>query len=177
MPGVPIVVQTALSYVYSGCYVDNYDGIRALSALENPESGDGNTVEACAAACEGYTYMGVEYGIECYCDDEIEGGNAIATGGSDPTQNECSMTCAGNASELCGGPNRLNLYTINPNITVSLPIPTATVAPTGPTTVGDITNWSYLGCYSEATNGRALTGLANPIPASAVSVPACAAAC
>ncbi|MCJ1242521.1 hypothetical protein MMC14_010529, partial [Varicellaria rhodocarpa] len=177
VPGVPIVVQTALSYVYSGCYVDNYDGIRALSALENPESGDGNTVEACAAACEGYTYMGVEYGIECYCDDEIEGGNAIATGGSDPTQNECSMTCAGNASELCGGPNRLNLYTINPNITVSLPIPTATVAPTGPTTVGDITNWSYLGCYSEATNGRALTGLANPIPASAVSVPACAAAC
>ena len=63
--GGPIVQQASLNYVYYGCYVDNNNGIRALSALENPETGNGNTVDACAAACEGYTYMGVEYGAEC----------------------------------------------------------------------------------------------------------------
>ena len=173
----PIIQQTSLNYVYSGCYVDNANGIRALSGLANPESGNGNTVDACASACEGYKYMGVEYGVECYCDNVIEGMNAIAPGGNDPTQNGCSMTCAGNASLYCGGPNRLNVYTIDPNSTYVPPTPTAAPAPTGPVTVGDFAGWSYLGCYSEATNGRALSGLANPISGTAVTIPACAAAC
>ena len=61
--GGPITVQSAGSYAYYGCYVDNTNG-PALTALVNPESGAGNTVEVCAAACVGYKYMGVEYGAE-----------------------------------------------------------------------------------------------------------------
>ena len=89
--GGPVTVQSAGSYVYYGCWIDNTNGQRALSASENPEGGSGNTVEACAAACAGYKYMGVEYGAECYCDNVIEGGNAVAPGGSIPSQNGCSM--------------------------------------------------------------------------------------
>ena len=89
--GGPVAVQSAGPYIYYGCWIDNTNGQRALSASENPEYGSGNTVEACAAACAGYTYMGVEYGAECYCDNVIEGGNVIAPGGNDPTQNGCSM--------------------------------------------------------------------------------------
>lgn len=61
--GGPITVQSAGSYVYYGCYADNTNG-RALTGLTVPESGAGNTIEACATACAGYKYMGVEYGAE-----------------------------------------------------------------------------------------------------------------
>lgn len=54
---------------------------------------------------------------------------------------------------------------------------TATPTPTGPITVGNFTGWNYMGCYSEATNNRALSGLENPISGKAVTVEACAAAC
>ena len=190
--GGPVTVQTAGPYVYLACYVDNTNG-RALSALENPESGAGNTVEVCAAACSGYKYMGVEYGGECYCDNVIGGGNGVATGMT-PQTDGCSMvspvhaedvallticqTCSGNSSEYCGGQNRLNMYVLNPNATVAT-ITTSTPTPTpgAPITVGNFGLWTYAGCYSEATNNRALSDLENPIPAANVSVQACGAAC
>ena len=174
--GGPVNLASVGAYLYYGCYTDNVGG-RALAALENPETGAGNTIEVCANACNGYHYMGVEYGTECYCDNAIQGGNTLAAGGSDPTQNGCDMTCAGNSSEWCGGPNRLNVYTLNPNATSTTSTATATPTPTGPITVGNFTGYGYLGCYSEGTNGRALSGLANPIAGTAVTVPACAAAC
>ena len=162
------------AYVYEGCYTDNVAG-RALAAVQNPVTDEANTIEVCAAACDGFQYFGVEYGAECYCDDIIDNESTLAPGGANPAQNGCSMTCAGNASEWCGGPNRLSVYTLNPNVTsngTTLP-----PKPAGPITVGDFDGWSYLGCYSKATNGRALSGLANPIPGTNVTVPACAAAC
>ncbi|MCJ1414010.1 hypothetical protein MMC32_000335 [Xylographa parallela] len=175
-PTGPRVIQTAGSYVYAGCYADNTNG-RALSALVNPESGVNNTVEACAAACSGYRYMGVEYGNECYCDNVIGGGNGIASGGNNVLANGCSMTCPGNSSEYCGGRNRLNLYMLGGNATVSVSTPTPTPTPAGPVTVGDFDAWSYMGCYTEATGNRALSDLENPISGVAVTVEACGTAC
>jgi hypothetical protein len=49
--------------------------------------------------------------------------------------------------------------------------------PTGPITVANVTGWNYLGCYSEATTGRALNGLLLPITAANTEVETCAAAC
>ncbi|MCJ1408115.1 hypothetical protein MMC19_002188, partial [Ptychographa xylographoides] len=172
--GGPIVEMTAGPYNYVGCYIDNTNG-RALSALQNPESGALNTPDKCATACAGYLYMGVEYGTQCYCDNVIGGGNGVAPGGNVSTANGCNMPCAGNSSEWCGGPNRLNLYTLNPNATIITPTPTPT--PGAPITVGNFKAWSYMGCYTEATNTRALSGLQNPIPGAAVTVEACSAAC
>jgi hypothetical protein len=48
----------------------------------------------------------------------------------------CDMACAGNSNELCGGPNRLNLY----NYTGST---TATVLPS-------VGGWLSLGCFRYA---------------------------
>jgi hypothetical protein len=42
---------------------------------------------------------------ECYCGNSFATGAALA---SDPTT--CNMACAGNAEEMCGGANRLNVY-------------------------------------------------------------------
>jgi hypothetical protein len=63
------------------------------------------------------------------------------------------MTCQGNSSEYCGGPDRLNVYNYTGS---SLPTP----APGGgggggngggidlpPATTGLPANWSYVDCY------------------------------
>jgi hypothetical protein len=53
----------------------------------------------------------------------------------------------------------------------------ATLSPTGPITVTNLIGWTYIGCYTEATNTRALNGLENPIATDATDVESCAAAC
>ncbi|MCJ1290151.1 hypothetical protein MMC34_001687 [Xylographa carneopallida] len=177
--GGPIVEQVVGEYVYLGCYQDNVGGVRALSALQNPESGALNTPDVCASACVGFEYFGVEYSGECYCDDVIGGNNTVAPGGNDPNANGCSMTCKGNSSEYCGGPNRLNMYILNPNATSSSPTSTAapTATPTGPRVVQTAGVYVYAGCYVDNTNGRALAAVVNPESGANSTVEACAAAC
>lgn len=65
----------------------------------------GVTVESCTSACQngGYALCGTEYADECYC------GNSFANGGAPTPLTDCNMACAANASEFCGGPNRLNV--------------------------------------------------------------------
>jgi len=54
------------------------------------------------------------------------------------------MPCANNTQEFCGGSSRVSVFNN-----------TAYVYPSSPQTVG---NYSYLGCYHEATAGRLLSG-------------------
>lgn len=54
---------------------------------------------------------------------------------------------------------------------------TAPPAPTGPITVTTLSGWTYLGCYSEATTGRALNSVLLPIPGPNTDVETCATAC
>lgn len=122
----------------------------------------------------------------CYCGNSLAAGSVNQTS-SDPKVNGCNMICAGNQLEYCGGPSRLDLYALNGTAvvttttsTVSSPTSTtsssSTAAPT-PTTVTSLSGYTYLGCYSEATANRALSGDLLPIPAANNSVEACAAAC
>ncbi|KAI4258413.1 MAG: hypothetical protein L6R42_005121 [Xanthoria sp. 1 TBL-2021] len=224
----PSAVQTAGSFAYQGCYSEGTNG-RALSGTLT--ASDTMTVEKCAAFCQGYAYMGVEYTSECYC------GNTIGAGAVAVTDGGCSMTCGGDKSQLCGGPNRLNFYRSSPSASASSSTTrtstgtisgsssttsglsstgsgsssktsgssstssgslsttsgssstssgsssttstssSASASATGPITVQSVPGYGYLGCYSEGTGGRALTGLANPIAASKVSVEACGIAC
>lgn len=89
------------------------------------------------------------------------------------------MLCAGNASEYCGGPDRIDMYQLNS----SAPIPTGTVSsvvstPTGgPITVQNAGPYIYYGCYVDNTNGHALTGLMNQESGAANTVEVCATAC
>ncbi len=50
-------------------------------------------------------------------------------------------------------------------------------SPTGPQTVTNLAGWNYLGCWTEATNTRALNGKLLPITAANTNVENCAAAC
>ena len=45
--------------------------------------------------------------IQCYCGNTLAGTSAIKP------DTDCSMTCAGNATEFCGAGSRLSLYTKN----------------------------------------------------------------
>jgi len=60
-------------------------------------------------------------------------GSSLTSGASPASSFECSMPCAGNSSEVCGGPNLLTLFwtgQANPQ----------TNPGTGP--------WSFAGCYT-----------------------------
>jgi len=66
--------------------------------------------------------------------------------GSVPTGSGCTMVCKGNPLQYCGGPVRLNMYKQPPESRV------------GPSVVPSAGPFSSVGCYTEATTGRALTG-------------------
>jgi len=92
-------VPTGLTYL--GCYVDS--ATRALSFFAGSSSSQ--TVESCHSACSGYTYFGIQNGDECYC------GNSYAAYGS-AGESQCSMPCAGNSNEICGGQWRNSVYNV-----------------------------------------------------------------
>ena len=156
-----------------GCYNDSV-GARVLQNEGIVQGGPSNmTVENCETAClaEGYSLAGVEYSAECYCDNKLYNGGATATDG----YAQCTMTCNGNSTEKCGGPNRLNIYQyISPSTsTVAFSTPTTTTAVSRITTSGGVgssilstsitsatpiatelpTGWTYQGCFVDNING------------------------
>jgi len=142
-------------FVHIGCYTEGTTG-RALTYVPSGITG-GMTVEKCTAACAaaGYILAGVEYASECYCGNTIANGAVLASDG-------CTMTCAGNSSEICGGPGRLNIYNYQNQYD---PSATPTGSPAGPTgtpsgpsqpeAIGE--EWLWHGCRTEATSMRALS--------------------
>ena len=76
---------------------------RTLTVGVNPTGP--NSIETCTAACfnAGYPLSGTEFADECYC------GLSFSNGGAPTPLSDCNMPCAGNATEFCGGPNRLNV--------------------------------------------------------------------
>ena len=117
------------------------------------------------------------------CDTAFKNGATVAPGGLA----DCNMLCNGNSSEYCGAGNRLNVYKLgyggSSSTVSSVPISTSATLSTTPSsslsstvlttssviaatatpTLGvkpTVESYSALGCYTEATNGRALTGAA-----------------
>ena len=138
------------SYSFIGCYTEASAGRALPNRVDNDA---GMTLEYCASQMQAYTYFGVEYGQECY------GGNVLGQGAALTNIGDCSIACPGNSSEPCGAGNRLQLYQSNSTISVSAS--TTTGAPiTSPTassmTPASIGAFSYVGCYTEGTAGRAL---------------------
>ena len=171
--GGPYLPNRILNYNYVGCYNETANG-RALSGLAPAAPANGGSLETCAASCQGFVYFGSEYGGECYCGNSFPA-DSQPQPSTDPNTNGCAMTCAGNSTEWCGGPNRLTVYQFNSSLPATNT--TATAKPGSPTTLQASGNWTYIGCYTEGTTGRALTGLANPVPAANNTVGSCTAAC
>ncbi|KAG4437093.1 hypothetical protein IFR05_007427 [Cadophora sp. M221] len=147
------------SWYADGCWTDQVGG----RALMNQQYGDASimTVDLCMSKCAnaGYPIAGLEYYSECYCDLQVRNGNARAT---DATT--CNTPCQGNATQQCGGPNRLSLFrygiSASPGATSSsVPSASTSVSPTGSgatTTTSATPSWNYLGCYVDSVGSRTL---------------------
>jgi hypothetical protein len=117
----------------------------------------------------------------------IDCGNAISNGGAPAPGgiSDCNMLCTGNSSEFCGAGNRLDVYqatgtgggsgTTTTPATTTAPATTTTAA-SGPSHVAKVGAYTWAGCYTEATNGRALTG-SSEVNYNTMTVEICAAFC
>ena len=140
----PAVKPTVGGYVFVGCRTEG-TGVRALGGAAFAY--DEMTLESCMTNCTGFDYWATEYGRECYC------GNSVAASSAEAPAEDCSMVCGGDPTEFCGNGNRIELYsTTATRSTSATPTPTGTLAVRP--TVGAYT---FVGCQTEATTGRALS--------------------
>ncbi|KAK8034415.1 hypothetical protein PG993_009410 [Apiospora rasikravindrae] len=98
----PMQPPTVGKYNWYGCQTEGTKS-RALDALQS--ASNNMTLESCANFCDGYMYFGTEYSRECYC------GNGFTEGSVAAGIYDCSMPCMGDPKVLCGGPDRLSVYT------------------------------------------------------------------
>ncbi|KAL1847140.1 hypothetical protein VTK73DRAFT_10417 [Phialemonium thermophilum] len=136
-PGSPVVNPGVDGFTSVGCYAEPPSG----RAFPKQVSTVNKTVASCLTACSTYNYAGLEYGGECWC------GNSIGAGAAPAPAGDCNMPCNDNATEYCGAGLRLNLYYQN----------VTTTDPTGPRAKPTVGLYKWFGCYTEATNQRALS--------------------
>ncbi|KAJ3218621.1 hypothetical protein HK099_004992, partial [Clydaea vesicula] len=142
------------NWFYKGCFSE--PAIGKLLSNKLPSS-DLQTIQSCIKQCSdnGFLTAGVEYGRECYCDKKTE------LSLSSVPDTECKMKCFGNANQLCGGPNRINIYQYNVKINVN-PAPEKILNDL-PKSLEDLLKasniqegWTYSGCLTEPPIGRLL---------------------
>ncbi|KAK3069193.1 hypothetical protein LTR53_012654, partial [Teratosphaeriaceae sp. CCFEE 6253] len=102
-------VTSSLGWEYVGCANDSLS-TRTLQGAST--SADDMTVATCIKYCKGkgYSLAGLEYGSQCYCDNEYYDDS---TGPRSPLPNilgDCWQPCAGDANEICGGSAALSVY-------------------------------------------------------------------
>ncbi|KAF2015096.1 WSC-domain-containing protein [Aaosphaeria arxii CBS 175.79] len=98
-------LTSSKQWEYVGCGKDNIDG-RAFTGEST--SSDDMTVEKCVDFCSsnGFSYAGVEYGRECFCDNAMKPENAPKDG----VMGSCTMKCAGNNTQFCGNGGAMSIY-------------------------------------------------------------------
>ncbi|KAI0175889.1 hypothetical protein GGR52DRAFT_334817 [Hypoxylon sp. FL1284] len=148
----PSQPSTIANYNWYGCQTEATN-IRALSLFTYAD--DAMTLDSCQTFCsgKGTTYFGVEYARECYCGDKLE------TGSAEAPASDCNMACAGEASEYCGGSDRLSVYVKNGTDIVTTTSATSTAGPTSsspgtPAATGFPDGWTEQGCWEDGPNGR-----------------------
>ncbi|KAG7087310.1 hypothetical protein E1B28_013287 [Marasmius oreades] len=148
------------NWTSQGCYTDNVGGVGKSLTVASFTDGTAMTIEKCISFCDSKNliYAGVEYSAECYCDNNIHFGVKVAA-------TDCNMACSGNANEVCGAGNRLNVFW------------SGKTPPAPPTTVPKVGNWSSLGCYGDNVNGQGRTlthGMAMTTP---TTIEECSSSC
>ena len=127
----PAATGFPTGWTFQGCYVDGVDGrILNNQQPDNQDLTQQSCVEACANA--GYTIAGMEYSVQCFCDNDIYNGGALAA-----DQSDCDDACSGDSAEICGGGDRMTVY--------SKGAPQIYAAPAAQTS-GLPPNWEYKGC-------------------------------
>ncbi|KAI0820881.1 hypothetical protein BC628DRAFT_1412846 [Trametes gibbosa] len=171
-PPPPETVPSVGLWNSLGCFSDSVNA-RVLTVGVNVPGPF--TVEGCTEACfnNNFPIAGMEFATQCFCD------TAIQNGGAPTPLTDCNMACAGNSSELCGGPNRLNVY----NFTGTLPGPPVQGGGGGgglpidvvPVKTGLPSPWAYAACYVDNAFGRIMS---TQLPDNqAVTVESCIGSC
>jgi hypothetical protein len=97
--------STLSGYKYAGCYHDS-SSARALTGIQfaNPGSTISNT--NCVSYCraQGYSMAATEYAGQCFCGNQFNTKIKI-------DESKCNMRCAGDSTQICGGPDALSVYT------------------------------------------------------------------
>ncbi|OLN96295.1 WSC domain-containing protein-like protein 3 [Colletotrichum chlorophyti] len=143
-PRMPDMIDN--KWQYAGCFKDLVDNKRLLG--EAFQASDDMSLDKCAAFCgtaydgKSYNYFGVEYGRECYCGWGVQAAEMTAP------ESDCSSSCAGSPVGLCGAGFRLSVY--NNTAIYQTPHTLQHVPRAG--------NYKFLGCQTESTTGRALSG-------------------
>ncbi|KAL3424975.1 fungistatic metabolite [Phlyctema vagabunda] len=182
-------LQPQGQYRYVGCFKENNPGRQLKQQLYGDAT---NTNEMCIKTCAAgnYLFCGTQYNRECW------GGPTIPTLQVDPIN--CNYPCSGNINEICGGNgegagaggsyislfadgNRyLNNGSVSvPSSTTTAPGSTSTTTTTPLPTGGPYVNpgtlgYVSLGCYTEATTGRALS---NQKTVTSKTIASCLTAC
>ncbi|MCJ1431025.1 hypothetical protein MMC27_000375 [Xylographa pallens] len=89
----------------AGCYLDNLNP-RTLSGITFAWWGEQMTSSGCALYCsdKGFSYAGTENAGQCFC------GNELVDSQLEP-DTDCNVPCEGSATEICGGPAKLSVFT------------------------------------------------------------------
>lgn len=186
----PLIRPGEGQYRYIGCFKENNPGRQLQSQLYgSDESDSAMCIEACANG--DWIFCGTQYHRECW------GGNVI------PRQKvndmNCNYDCAGDIQQFCGGNGEgegagstyISLFAdseqwdgnyTNPNPPTDPEDPDDPDDPEepppsgGPVTNPGVDGYNSIGCYTEATTGRALpVGKSLETPTVANCVAACAA--
>ncbi|OQN97693.1 hypothetical protein B0A48_16013 [Cryoendolithus antarcticus] len=126
-PVTPVTPTLPSGWTSLGCWTDATNNRAFRNQVQQPAGG--MTVDYCTATCssQGYSYAGLEFGSECWCDNAVQNNQGQASDGSAG----CNKPCSGSAGETCGGAGRLNVYAAGGA-------------------------WRSLGCYADQPNARTL---------------------
>ncbi|KAI3333648.1 WSC domain-containing protein [Ustulina deusta] len=100
-------VTKELGWKYVACAKDPAGQSRTLPdvSIDQPDM----TVEKCISTCsdKGFEYAGLEFKSQCFCGHNVPQDRMPTNG----TQGDCSLPCAGNSNQFCGGAARVSIYT------------------------------------------------------------------
>eukprot|EP01060_Flectonema_neradi_P041556 TRINITY_DN98_c0_g1_i4.p1 TRINITY_DN98_c0_g1~~TRINITY_DN98_c0_g1_i4.p1 ORF type:complete len:469 (+),score=99.64 TRINITY_DN98_c0_g1_i4:261-1667(+) len=104
-----------------------------------------NTIENCHFECKerGYKYFGVQESTWCHCGNDY---------GKYGNSTNCTLLCAGNSLEICGGPWANSIYKMTDSDVTPPPGPPTAVPPTPPptpvpTSSKFVDQYQYMGCF------------------------------
>lgn len=172
----PLLSSGQGKYRYVGCFQENNPGRQLATQIYSDVK---NNVAQCISTCaaKGYIFCGLQYHSECW------GGNKIPKLKVDGKN--CNYECSASVNQICGGNGvgsgaggaYISLFAdsqqwdgkLNGDATQGILSQNPTVNP-------GVYGYSSLGCYTEGTNGRALSsGQANNLQTVAGCLKACAA--
>jgi hypothetical protein len=128
----PTVTGLPTGWTYKGCWLDQQFG--RILGNQQPDSNT-ETIESCVSAClaAGYSIAGMEYHTQCFCGNAMINQAVLAT-----AETDCNTPCGGNANEICGGGNRMSIYSNQTTLAVT-PVPKVQKT-------GLPGSWNYTGC-------------------------------